>query len=76
MIIVEYIELENRERRYSDQNMYIRQIETDTLYADAVDIIPCPYTYEETDIPIEDDEATSEDYEEALREVGVLDEEE
>lgn len=56
MIIVEYIETENRERRYSDLNMKIRQIETGNLYEDAVDIIPCPYTYEETDIPIEDNE--------------------
>ncbi len=75
MIIVKM--LENRERRYSDQGVYIKQLETGALYEDAVDVIPCKYTYEETDIPIEnEDEATSEDYEEALREVGVLDEEE
>lgn len=55
MIRVEYIETENRERRYSDLNVKIRQIETGVLYEDAVDIIPCPYTYEETDIPIEDE---------------------
>lgn len=74
MIIVEI--LENRERRYSDQGVYIRQLETGALYEDAVDVIPCKYTYEETDIPIEDEEANIEDYEEALREVGVLDEQE
>lgn len=75
MIIVEI--LEDRERRYSDQGVYIKQIETGALYEDAVDYIPCKYTYEETDIQIEnEDEAILEDYEEALREVGVLDEEE
>ena len=74
MIIVEM--LENRERRYSDQGVYIRQLETGALYEDAIDVIPCKYTYEETDIPIEDEEANIEDYEEALREVGVLDEQE
>lgn len=30
----------------------IRQIETGYVYADAIDIVPCPYTYEETDIPL------------------------
>ena len=54
MIIVEYIEAENRERRYSDQGVMLRKIETGEMYEDAVDIIPCPYTYEETDIEITD----------------------
>jgi hypothetical protein len=31
----------------------IRQIETGILYEDAVDVIPCRYTYEESDVPIE-----------------------
>lgn len=51
--IVEYIEAENRERRYSDQNLKLLQVETDILYDDAVDVIPCPYTYEESDEPID-----------------------
>ena len=49
MIIVEYIESENRERRYSDQGVKLRQVETGILYDDAVDVIPCPYTYEEAE---------------------------
>ena len=61
MIIVEYIETENRERRYSDLNMMIRQVETGNLYEDAIDVIPCPYTYEETDISIEDNELSAQD---------------
>ncbi len=61
MIITEYIEIENRERRYSDLNMKIRQIETGNLYDDAVDVIPCPYTYEETDISVEDNELSAQD---------------
>ena len=61
MIIVEYIETENRERRYSDLNMKIRQVETGNLYEDAVDVIPCPYTYEETDIPVEGNELSAQD---------------
>lgn len=42
-----------RERRYSDQNVKLRQIETGCLYEDAVDKVPCVYTYEETDVPID-----------------------
>ena len=53
MIIVESVDDKTRERRYSDQNAMIRQIETGVLYEDAVDVIPCKYTYEETDVPIE-----------------------
>lgn len=43
---------------YSDRNMKIRQVETGKLYEDAIDVMPCKYTYEETDIPIpvEDEE--------------------
>ena len=44
-----------RIRHYSDQNMHILQVETGILYEDAVDVLPCRYTYEETDIPIESD---------------------
>lgn len=73
MIITEYIESENRERRYSDAGMKLRQIETGILYDDAVDAIPCRYTYEETEEPIEsvDEEATAEDYQAALGDMGV-----
>ena len=54
MIIVEIVDEGLRERRYSNQNVMIKQIETGHLYIDAVDWIPCKYTYEETDIPIEE----------------------
>lgn len=52
MIIVE--QTVGCERRYSDAGVKIRQIETGTLWNDAVDVVPCAYTYEETDIPIDD----------------------
>ena len=55
MIIVERIEGRDLEKRYSNTGMMIRQIETDVLYPEAVDVIPCPYTYEETDIPIDEE---------------------
>ena len=47
--------INDRVRHYSNSGMMLRQIETGALYEDAVDITPCPYTYEETDIPIESD---------------------
>lgn len=49
------------ERRYSDQNVKLRQIETDVLYNDAVDVIPCRFTYEETDVPIDDFDISAEE---------------
>jgi hypothetical protein len=45
-------------RTYSDQNFKIRQIETGNIYEEAVDIENAPYTYEETDELIENQEAT------------------
>ena len=52
MIVTETID--DRIRHYSDRGMKIRQVETGIIYEDAVDIVPCPYIYEETDEPIED----------------------
>ena len=43
-------------RTWSDERMKIRQIETDILYDEAIDIEPLRYTYAETDIPIEEEE--------------------
>ena len=43
-------------RHWSDLGVKLRQIETDTLYDDAVDVIPCRFTYEETDIPISNED--------------------
>jgi len=56
MIIVETIDEGTRERRYSDKGVKIRKVGTDILYDDAVDIIPCRYEYEETDISIDIEE--------------------
>ncbi len=51
----------DRVRHYSDQDMMLRQVETGELYEDAVDYVPCAYTYEETDISIEDREIDDEE---------------
>ena len=54
MIIIDIIDGGERERRYSDAGRRLRQIETGAIYDDAVDVVPCAYTYEETDQPVED----------------------
>lgn len=45
--------IDGRIRRWSDRGVMIRKVETGELYEDVLDYIPCAYTYEETDIPIE-----------------------
>ena len=46
----------NLYRRYSDQGVMLLQIETGAMYEDPVDVENAPYTYKETDIPVEGDE--------------------
>ncbi len=46
---------------YSDKKFYILQVETNNKYDEAYDIIPCRYTYEETDELIESEEEPSEE---------------
>ena len=76
MILTEYLNNETLIRHYSDLNVLLLQNETGAKYSDPIDIVPCPYTYTETDEPIEvdatnPDEATVEDYQDALSEFGV-----
>lgn len=52
MIITELVDNGNRIRHYSDSGLRILQNETGIVYDDAVDAIPCKYTYSETDEPI------------------------
>lgn len=48
-------------RHYSDSGFKIRQIETGIVYDEAVDVIPCRYTYGETNESIEADDLTAEE---------------
>jgi len=52
-------------RRHSDRNVLMRQIETGALYGEAIDL-PGRYTYEETDIPVDEDEEPKSEAEEIL----------
>ena len=57
MIITEFFRTRedgvNLYRTYSDADMKIRKVGTDEVYDEAIDVEGAPYTYEETDIPIE-----------------------
>lgn len=46
-------EKQTHDRHYSNANKYILQVETGIEYAEAIDIMPCPFTYKETDKEIE-----------------------
>lgn len=48
-------------RTYSDAGMMIRQTETSVEYAEAIDVEDAPYTYTETETPIEMPETTTEE---------------
>lgn len=64
----------NLYRNYSDKGVQIRKVGTDEIYDEAIDVDGAPFTYEETDVPIEmptEEEATESDYITALREMGV-----
>lgn len=60
MITTEIITIGTRQfQRTASDTYMIRQIETGNQYQEAVDILPCAYTYEETDIPISEEEIIS-----------------
>jgi hypothetical protein len=75
MIVTEYLNGETLIRHYSDKGVLLLQNETGVKYADPIDVVPCRYTYTETDEPIEStdesDEATEAYYQDALRNMGV-----
>lgn len=57
MIIKEFYRIRedgvNLFRNYSDQNVYIKQNQTGVEYSEAIDVENAPYTYTETDKPID-----------------------
>lgn len=76
MIKTEFLNDGTLIRHYSDAGFMLLQNETGAKYSDSVDVIPCAYTYTETDEPVDaeelnPDEATIEDYQDALTEFGV-----
>lgn len=60
MIITEYLNENKLIKHYSDKKVLLLQIETGMKYSEPIDVVPCRYTYEETDEPIETDGETAE----------------
>ena len=48
MILTEYLRDGTLIKHYSDRGFLLLQNETGLKYPDPVDIVPCPYTYTET----------------------------
>ena len=70
MIQIEYLNDGTLIKHYSDAGYMLLQNETGIKYADPVDVVPCRYTYTETDELIEgDEEITNEELLEMLEEV-------
>lgn len=55
MIQTEYLNDGTLIKHYSDAGYMLLQNETGIKYADPVDVVPCRYTYEETDEPVDSD---------------------
>lgn len=60
MIQIEYLNNDTLIRHYSDAGFLLLQNETGIKYSDPVDMVPCRYTYTETDEPIEVTEMSDE----------------
>lgn len=61
MIVKEFYETRkdgvNLYSTYSNANVCIRKVGTEEVYTEAIDVEDAPFTYEETDIPIETEQA-------------------
>lgn len=68
-MIMKEILSEHLVRHYSDKGVKLKQIETGVVYDEAIDQIPCKYTYEETSESAEQAELA--DAINALRILGV-----
>lgn len=64
MVVKEYYETRTDGvklfKSYSDEGFYIRKVGTDEVYSEAIDVENAPYTYEETDEKIENEEMKKE----------------
>lgn len=56
-------------KTYSDEGFKIKQIETNRIYDESVDVIPLKYTYEETEEKIE---LAEEDYKQLAEEYKLM----
>jgi hypothetical protein len=69
MILTEYLNNGTLIKHYSDKGYLLLQNETGMKYSDPVDIVPCPYTYTETDELDDGQELTGEEFLRMVEEV-------
>lgn len=69
MILTEYLNNGTLIKHYSDKGYLLLQNETGMKYSDPVDIVPCPYTYTETDELDDSQELTGEEFLRMVEEV-------
>lgn len=71
MILTELLNNDTLIRHYSDKNVMLLQVETGLLYSEPIDVVPCAYTYEETDEPIDggDEEIEGDEFLQMVQEV-------
>lgn len=71
MILTELLNDGKLIKHYSDKGVMLLQVETGVKYFDPVDVVPCRYTYTETDEVIEgsDEEITGDEFLEMVKEV-------
>ena len=61
MIKTEYLNDGTLIKHYSDKGVMLLQNETGAKYPEPIDLVPCPYTYSETDELIEGEEEVTGD---------------
>lgn len=54
MILTELLNNDTLIKHYSDKGYLLLQNETGAKYFEPIDVVPCPYTYTETDEKAED----------------------
>lgn len=59
MILQEYLNDGTLVKHYSDSGFMLLQVETGIKYSDPIDLVPCIYTYVETDELVEVEELDS-----------------
>ena len=70
MIKTEFLNDGTLIKHYSDAGFMLLQVETGAMYSDPIDVVPCKYTYEETEEPVEgDEEITDEEFFDMIEEV-------
>ena len=73
MIKTEYLNDGTLIKHYSDKGVMLLQVETGIKYSDPVDVVPCRYTYEETDEPIDTEEGSEmSEVEEKAQAYGII----